>query len=121
MLTAHPNYGAAAKQILARVENGEESVTSSLVIAEVCAWLQYRAMKDKTKIFFKAMESYASLGKIETTYAYLLAAQELEAKHPHLEFFDRVYLAQMTRTGITEIYSNDRGFDRVKGIKRIFN
>jgi predicted nucleic acid-binding protein len=37
-----------------------------------------------------------------------------------LEFFDRVYLAQMERLKLTEIYSNDRAFDKVKGIKRIF-
>ena len=121
VLTAHPEFGAVAKRILSRVENGEESVTSSLVIAEVCAWLQYHSMKSDVKTFLKALESYPSLRKIDTTYVDLLTAQQLEAKHSHLEFFDRVYLAQMARLSIDEIYSNDKGFDKIRGIKRIFN
>jgi len=31
-----------------------------------------------------------------------------------------VYLAQSEKMKVTEIYSNNRVFDRVKGIKRVF-
>lgn len=33
---------------------------------------------------------------------------------------DLVITAQMKRLGITEIYSNDKDFDRIPWIKRIF-
>jgi predicted nucleic acid-binding protein len=70
--------------------------------------------------FLNAVDSYPILRKFETTYTDEQRAKELERSHPRLEFFDRVYLAQMERLKLTEIYSNDRAFDKVKGIKRIF-
>lgn len=120
VITAHPNFGQVARAILERIERGEEAVTSSLVVAEVCAWLEYHGMEDKITTFFETLESYPTLTKNETTYEDELKAKELEPQYPHLEFFNRVYLAQMLRLNITEIYSNDKGFDKVKEIKRIF-
>lgn len=120
MITAHPEFGPTAKRILKRIEEGEQALTSSLVVAEVCVWLEYHKLRDKIGTFFSVMESYPSLKKCETTYNDEIKAQELGSRYPHLEFFDRVYLAQMGRLQITEIYSNDKGFDRVKEVKRIF-
>ena len=120
VITAHPEFGAIARSILSRIDSGEEAATSSLVIAEVCAWLEYRKKKTQVGTFLDVVASYPSLRKSETTYADEQRAKELEHNYPRLEFFDRVYLAQMERLKLTEIYSNDRAFDRVKGIKRIF-
>ena len=120
VLTAHPDFGARAKAILERIDSGEEAATSSLVVAEVCAWLEYHKKKNEVGTFVNAVDSYPSLRKFETTYPDQQRATELERSYPRLEFFDRVYLAQMERLKLTEIYSNDKGFDRVKGIKRIF-
>ena len=120
VITAHPEFGSTAKRILGMIDVREEAVTSSLVIAEVCAWLEYRKRKSEIRTFLSAVASYPSLQKAETTYADELRAHELERSYPRLEFFDRVYLAQMERLKLTEIYSNDRAFDRVRGIKRIF-
>lgn len=120
VITAHPDFGPTAKEILNRIESGEQAVTSSLVVAEVCAWLEYHGMRDKIDDFFKALQSYPTMKKFETTYEDELRAVELGSQYPHLEFFDRVYLAQMLRLNITEIYSNDRGFDKVAEIERIF-
>jgi len=119
VITANPNFGPAAKEILQRIELGEQAMTSSLVVAEVCAWLEYHGMKDKINTFFKALESYPTLKKCDTTYDDEIKAEELKSRYSHLEFFDRVYLAQMLRQNLTEMYSNDRGFDKVTGIKRI--
>jgi predicted nucleic acid-binding protein len=120
VITAHPEFGPAAKRILERIHSGEEAVTSSLVVAEVCAWLEHRKKKSEAGVFLRAVDSYPSLRKHETTYADELRAWELERSYPRLEFFDRVYLGQMERFGLREIYSNDTAFDRVRGIKRIF-
>lgn len=120
VMTAHPEFGHVAKRILGRIDSGEEATTSSLVIAEACAWLEYHKRKPEVGTFLSAVDSYPSLRKTETTYIDEQRAQELERSYPRLEFFDRVYLAQMQRLKLTEIYSNDRAFDRVKGIKRIF-
>jgi len=120
VITAHPTLGPVARRILERIGSGEAALTSSLVIAEVCAWLEYHKKKSEVATFLDAMDSYPSLRKSETTYSDELGAEELARSYPRLEFFDRVYLAQMERLKLTEIYSNDRAFDRVRGIKRIF-
>lgn len=120
VITAHPEFGAVARRILERIGSGEEAATSSLVIAEVCAWLEYHKKKNDVSTFLSAVDSYPSLQKLDTTYADEQRAKELEHSHPRLQFFDRVYLAQMERLKLTEIYSNDRAYGRVKGIKRIF-
>jgi predicted nucleic acid-binding protein len=120
VITANPEFGPAARRILERIGSGEEAVASSLVIAEVCAWLEYRKKKTYVATFLSALDSYLTLQKSETIYADEKRAGELELSYPRLEFFDRVYLAQMERLKLTEIYSNDRAFDKVKGIKRIF-
>ena len=120
VIAAHPDFGSSAMEILKRIELGEQAITSSLVVAEVCAWLEYHGMRDKIDTFFEALQSYPTLKKCETTYEDELNAEGLESQYPHLEFFDRVYLAQVLRLKLTEIYSNDRGFDKVTGIKRIF-
>jgi len=90
------------------------------VVAEVCAWLEYHKLDDKIDLLFKILQSYLTLTVIETTYEDEVKAKDLESDYPKLEFFDRVYLAQMRRLKISEIYSNDKGFDKVKNIKRLF-
>jgi predicted nucleic acid-binding protein len=120
IMIAHREFGPIAKKILDRIDSGEEAVTSSLTIAETCAWLEYRKRKADVDIFLDAVESHSSLHRCETTYADELRAKEIQPSYPRLEFFDRVYVAQMERLKLTEIYSNDRALDRVKGIKRIF-
>lgn len=120
VITANPRFGPVARSILKRIEEGEEAATSSLVIAEVCAWLEYHGMSAKIEFIFKAIRSYPTLIVCETTYEDEAIAEELKSRYPKLEFFDRVYLAQMYRLEIAEIYSNDKGFDRVENIRRVF-
>lgn len=120
VINADSDFGPTAKRILDRIESGEEAVTSSLVIAEVAAWLQYRKKKSEITTFLSIIDSYLTLHKCETIYTDEVRANDLQRSCPRLEFFDRVYLAQMERLKLTEIYSNDQAFDKVKGIKRIF-
>lgn len=120
VINAHPEFGPKARRILERIQEGEEVATSSLVIAEVSAWLEHRKRRPEVNMFLEMVDSYPSLSKWETSFEDELRARELERLLPHLQFFDRVYIAQMERLKLTEIYSNDRGFDRVPGIKRIF-
>lgn len=120
VITAHPHFGSVAKTILQRIEEGEEAATSSLVVAEVCAWLEYHKLDDKIDLLFKILRSYPTLTVYETTYEDEVRAKDLQSHYPKLEFFDLVYLAQMYRLKISEIYSNDKGFDKVKNIKRLF-
>jgi len=120
VITAHPNFGSVAKAILGKIEEGEEAATSSLVVAEVCAWLEYHKLDDKIDLLFKILKSYPTLSIYETKYEDEVKAKDLKPRYPKLEFFDLVYLVQMYRLKISEIYSNDKAFDKVKNIKRLF-
>lgn len=120
VVAANPVFGHTAKRILERIERGEEAITSSLAIAEVCIWLEYHKMTEKITLFLKTLQSYPTLLKIDTTYEDLLKADELGSAYRRLGFFDKIYLVQMLRMGVSEIYSNDKEFDRAKGIKRLF-
>ena len=53
-----PAFWFRVKVILQRIEGGEEMATSSLVVAEVCAWLEYHKLDDKIDFLFKNLESY---------------------------------------------------------------
>ena len=120
VINAHPEFGINARRILERIQDGEEAATSSLVVAEVAAWLEHSKRNREVNLFLEMVDSYPTLSKWETTFEDELRAREFERLLPRLEFFDRVYIAQMKRLKLKEIYSNDRGFDRVPGIKRIF-
>lgn len=68
------------------------------------------------------MRSMPNLLKEETTIGDLLSAMETQAKQS-LKWGlwdDLTIAAQMKRLEITEIYSNDRDFDTIQGVKRIF-
>lgn len=120
VINAHPEFGINARRILERIQGGEEAATSSLVVAEVAAWLEHRKRNREVNVFLEMVDSYPTLSKWETTFEDELRGGEFERLFPRLELFDRIYMAQMERMKLNEIYSNDRGFDRVPGIKRIF-
>jgi len=90
VITAHPTFGPVGRRILERIGSGEDALTSSLVIAEVCAWLEYHKKKPEVATFLDAVDSYPSLRKSETTYTDDPRAKELARSYPRLEFFDRV-------------------------------
>ena len=54
--TNHPQFGKTAKQILERIEKGEETVTSTLVLCEV-AWV-LEAMGKQSSIKPTPKKSY---------------------------------------------------------------
>jgi predicted nucleic acid-binding protein len=47
-----------------------------------------------------------------------LKALEVYAAHPQLDFAGALAMATMRRKGISEVYSFDRDFERVQGIRR---
>lgn len=47
-----------------------------------------------------------------------IRALDIYATAPFLDFEDAIAVAHMERSGIQEIYSYDRAFDRVTGVER---
>jgi predicted nucleic acid-binding protein len=108
-----------SKGILKRIENGEETATSLAVIQEVVDWLEYNNRKKEVRSFLTAVNSYLTLNKLAIPWDSFLAAQDDVDKHK-IDFVDALALQTMAKNKISEIYSNDKDFDRVPWIKRIW-
>ncbi|MBS7656269.1 type II toxin-antitoxin system VapC family toxin [Candidatus Bathyarchaeota archaeon] len=121
-LAADPIYGVKAKNILKRIEEGEQAATSTLVITQVCSYLKWKKEADVIPVFLSLLKKLTSLNKIETLTLDFEEAKTIQLKLnlPWDIWDDLVIAAQMKRLGITEIYSNDEDFDKISWIKRIF-
>jgi predicted nucleic acid-binding protein len=108
-----------SKRILKRIENGEETATSLAIIQEVVDWLEYNNRKKEVRVFLTAINSYLTLNKLNNTWSDLLTALDNTYEHK-IDFVDALTLQTMKKTKINEIYSNDKDFDRVKWVKRIW-
>lgn len=108
-----------SRSILKRIEKGEEATTSLAVLQEVVDWLEYNGRKREVEVFLTAVNSYAKLRKVSNRWRDYPKASA-EAGKAAIDFVDALSLAVMRREEINEIYSNDKDFDRVVGIKRVF-
>jgi predicted nucleic acid-binding protein len=109
-----------SKEILGRTEKGEETATSLAVIQEVVDWLEYNNRKKEVGSFLIAVNSYLSMEKLTTTWDDILPALAEMEKH-NVDFVDALTLQSMKKKKINEVYSNDKDFDRVEWVKRIWN
>ncbi len=108
-----------SRAILKRVEEGEEAMTSLAVIQEVVDWLEYNDRKKGAGVFLAAVNSYNKMKKVSNRWRDYPRASA-EAEKMSMDFVDALTLAVMRREKIAEVYSNDKDFDRIAGIKRVF-
>ena len=106
-LTAHPKFGTTAKNILERIENGEEAVTSTLVLCEVAWVLEAMGRQNNIKPTLEKILSYPTLEVINISQDDLLiGANNMSTEN--IDFNDGVNLALMMRASVSEVYSNDQ-------------
>jgi len=108
-----------SKRILERIENGEETATSLAIIQEVVDWLEYNRRKKEIRNFLVGVNSYLSLEKMSVGWDDFIAALD-DVDEYNIDFVDSLALQRMKKNRITEIYSNDKDFDRVSWVKRIW-
>ncbi|MEM3085870.1 MAG: type II toxin-antitoxin system VapC family toxin [Halobacteria archaeon] len=115
-------HGLRAREIVRRVERGEETATSTLVVQQVTAYLRRQKKPRLTATFLAAVKNLEALVKAETLYTDFTAAAALQAKTGLSGdlWDDLVIAAQMERLGVKEIYSADGDFDLIPGVKRVF-
>jgi len=121
-LAADPNYGEKAKAIIQKIESGEKAATSTLIIAQVCSYLKWKKNQNIIPIFLSFLKGLTTLQKIETNILDFEEARNLQAQL-NLQWSmwdDIVIAAQMKRLNITEIYSNDKDFEKIPWIKKVF-
>lgn len=114
-----PDKAEQARQLLQRVERGEERViTSVLVVFETVFTLQrsYRVAREDIQ---QMVGDVLSLPGIQVTgKRLLLQALDFYARH-NLSFADAYNVLYMQARDITDIYSWDTDFDKVEGITRL--
>jgi predicted nucleic acid-binding protein len=106
-LSAHPQFGERARSYIATW--GGNLVTSSL-----SAWILYvlTRLENITSILDEVGVTLVPL-----TASIMSGAEKLEKPR---DFEDRIHVATMLELGIDTIVSNDKDFDGLVGIKRIF-
>ncbi|MCD6538500.1 type II toxin-antitoxin system VapC family toxin [Candidatus Bathyarchaeota archaeon] len=109
-----------AKRILQRIEEGEEAVTNMAVIQEIVNWLEYNNNRRREiEKLLTAINSYIAMKKAGVSWSDMIAAIDDMNKYG-LDFVDALTLQTMKRNNINEIYTNDRDFDRVKWVRRVW-
>ncbi len=108
-----------SKRILERIERGEEAATSLAVIYEAVDWLEYNNREKEARSFLTAINSYLSLSKLIVAWDNFLPSLK-DMYDKQIDFVDALTLQMMKENGISEIYSNDKDFDRIGWVKRIW-
>jgi predicted nucleic acid-binding protein len=121
-LAADPTFGQKAKSLIEKIEAGEVSATSTLVIAQVCSYLKWKRKQNVIPLFLSLLKGLTSLQKVETHILDFEEARSIQLQFnlPWSMWDDLVIAAQMKRLNLKEIYSNDQDFDEIPWIKRIF-
>jgi predicted nucleic acid-binding protein len=124
-LGKHPVFGETAYSWIQKIENSSprEYVTSSLTIYEtlvVLAGLLDKTLKDKAFV----QQATSSLTRIKGLTIEPLKPEDLTnaselMNETKIDYEDALHLAVATRTGATEIITNDKRF-HTTNIKRVF-
>lgn len=119
-VTGHPRFGEDAKRILKRIDEGEEAVTSTLVLCEVSWVLEAMGRQGDIKSTLEKIFSFRSLEVVG------FDADDLLVGASNMEFYgvdfnDGLNVAVMTRIGVSEVYSNDvKHLGKIDFLKLIF-
>jgi predicted nucleic acid-binding protein len=120
-LTAHPQFGKTAKNILERIEQGEKAQTSTLVLCEIAWVLEAMGKQGSIKPTLEKILSYKTLKIVDFNEDDLLVgASNMAAEN--IDFNDGVNLALMMRLGVLEVYSNDqKHLGKIDALKLVFS
>ena len=113
------NIKEGAKCIILRVEEGEEVTTTVVHISEVANILEARMSKDAKEILstLTSLRNLTLIDVIGESYRTAIQTSELL----NIGVNDTLVYNTMKVKGITEVYSFDKDFDGLPGIRRIAN
>lgn len=107
-----------AKEIIKRVNDGEKVVTTVVHLSEVANILEARENLERATQIVKGLLSKGSIKILGVSRGMYEKAVEL-AMERGLGINDSLAVLVMEKLGLREIYSFDRDFDKVGGIKRL--
>lgn len=106
-ITAHKKFGEAAKKILQRIEDGEQAITSIVVLQEVTWVLEAMGEQSKIKETLEKIFSYKTLDVKGIDEKNLIQGCYYMNSY-HVDFNDGVNISVMRGHDVGEVYSNDR-------------
>ena len=119
-LEMHPRYGEKARTLLEKVDSGEvEGIISTLVLMEVCWYLEVRERLDAMAEVAERMNR-SRVNIVEVSGADVLEATRLKKTFKGIEFNDLVNYAVMRRLGVDIVYPNDAHYGRLPDVKPLF-
>ena len=119
-VTGHPRFGEGARRILKCIEEGEEAVTSTLVLCEVSWVLEAMGRQGDIKSVLEKILSFRNLEVVKFDVDDLLVGAS-NMEFYGVDFNDGLNVAVMTRIGVSEVYSNDvKHLGKIDFLKLIF-
>ncbi len=103
---------SAAKKIITRINEGEETATSVVHFSEICNILEEAHMIEKGLLF---LDNISIKQVTEEDYLKALAI----AEDQRIGANDALAYVLMKETGLSRVYSFDKDFDQFKEIQRI--
>lgn len=113
---------AACFELFQRVKHGDEQVTTcEAIVAEIVYVLSSRATYGLSHAEVRARLSplLALRGLKLSNKRVFQRALDVYADQPSLDFEDALLIAHMQRASGAQLYSYDRDFDRVSGVRRV--
>ena len=107
-----------ARRILLRIEKGEKVATTVIHLSEVANILESYTSKTKSIEYIKAILSKPSIHVYDVSVASYSEAV-LKAEEYMIGVNDALALVYMEKLGLSEIYSFNSDFDKIKWVKRI--
>ena len=89
------------------------------MVQEIVDWLEYNNKRREVEKFLTAINSYITMKKAEVSWNEMMEAIS-DMKKYDLDFVDALILQTMKKNNVKEIYTNDKDFNRVEGIRRIW-
>lgn len=108
-----------AKKIIKRINEGEEVVTSIVHISEISNMLKRALPLNELYSLLIGLFSFENIKIVDITKEDYIAAIEL-IEEIKLGPNDCLAIVIMEKEGINEIYTFDKGFDRIPMIKRVY-
>ena len=110
--------GDRCRDLLDSITHGQKATTSCLVLDEVMWSIKRSKRESIIEMVLKNFYEMPNLEIVAVPFNAPLAAARM-MKEYNLKPRDAMHLATMQHYGITTIASDDKDFDRIKGIKRI--
>lgn len=109
-----------ARSIVKRINEGEPVITSLIHISEIANILEARMPLKRSLEILTDLMTIDNIEILQPTVKLYQSAIE-EAKMVNVGVNDALAYFLMKDKGITEVYSFDLDFDRMKGIKRLMS